>query len=78
MDQHLEADGDRDAVTSDETTRSAPDVTFQPRGLGHIMRFRCGLCANPSDTAGRGLRHVAGLRTYVCKACKAKIDAMRR
>ena len=65
-------------MTSDETTRTAPDVTFQPRGLGHIMRFRCGRCSHPSDTAGRGLRHVDGLRTYVCKACKVKIDANRR
>jgi len=63
--------------SSDETTRTAPDVTFKPRGGGLAMRFRCCRCSNPSDAAGRGLRLVAGLRTYVCKACKQEIDARR-
>jgi len=65
-------------MTSDETTRQAPDVPFRHRGLGMAMRFRCGSCSNPSDTEGRGLRHIAGLRTYVCKRCKDRIDARRK
>ena len=65
-------------MNSDETTRQAPDVPFRHRGLGMAMRFRCEACAKPSDTTGRGLRHVNGLRTYVCRACKEKIDQRRR
>lgn len=64
-------------MTSDETTRAAPDVPFKPRGLGLAMLFRCAACSNPSSTLGRGLRRVNGLRTYVCKACKEAIDARK-
>jgi predicted SprT family Zn-dependent metalloprotease len=64
-------------MTSDDTTRNVPDVPFRPRGLGMAMLFRCGRCCSPSATLGRGMRHVAGLRTYVCKACKDEIDAKR-
>ena len=65
-------------MTSDETTRTAPDVTFRHTGTGFLMRFRCARCAQTRDCAGRGLRHVNGLRTYVCAACKGKIDARRK
>lgn len=65
-------------MTSDETTRQAPGESFRHRGLGMAMRFRCGACSKPSDTNGRRLRHVSGLRTYVCKACAAGIDSRRK
>lgn len=66
-------------MTSDETTRTAPDAPYRPRGAGMTIGFKCGKCfADGCNKLGSGMRHVNGLRTYVCKACKEKIDARRK
>lgn len=58
--------------------RTTPDVPFRHVGVGMHMGFGCGQCGKPSQMAGRGLRHVRGLRTWVCAGCKARIDAVRK
>lgn len=55
-------------MTSDDTRRGT-DRPWREVGLGTVARFRCGQCDKTSDTYGRKLRRVPGLRTWVCRAC---------
>lgn len=63
---------------SDQSTSTATDVTAVRRnpGLGHSSGWACAKCHRPQFTQlGRGYRMYAGCRQWVCKGCKAEIDA---
>lgn len=55
-------------MTSDETRRGT-DRPWREVGLGAVPRFRCAACDRASDTTGRRLKRVNGLRTWVCRKC---------
>jgi len=54
-----------------DTAKRPADVPWKPVGAGLAPQFRCGACDKPSSPAGRKLKHVLGLRTYVCARCAA-------
>lgn len=58
--------------THDETTRiQAPRSSMM--GYGRQSTWRCALCFRLSASqAGRRLKRVQGLRTWVCKGCSEK------
>lgn len=41
-----------------------------------MNRFKCGACGLFRDVTGRKMRHVHGLRTFVCPACNDKMAPM--
>ena len=66
---------------SDYSTSSHPDVTNLRRdpGLDHSSGWACAKCQKPQFTQlGRGYRMYAGCKQWVCKVCKAEIDARRK
>jgi hypothetical protein len=54
---------------SSDTARHAPDVHWRHIGTGMSQRFRCARCDKPSESQGRKLQRVQGVRQYVCKGC---------
>ncbi len=52
--------------------RPGSDVRFRPCGTGHASKWTCAACAKPQwQMAGRKLRRVQGVKTWVCKGCAA-------
>ena len=41
----------------------------QGQGVAPGHHFLCGLCHKSRPTLGRKVRHVLGMRTYVCAQC---------
>lgn len=58
-------------MSSDDSKRQG-SRGFVPVGIGCTPMFRCGDCDKTSHSAGRRMRRVRGLRTWVCVHCAKK------